>query len=117
MGIAARDLRVFHEKQAGYLIPLEKMNFYNLFETDKYDQAQIVNEQFLLLKNTPKLEVFVNKWSELESKCSNEDGMAYAEGLEIGMSALEAGMNFHILNTIGDVFTFFSNKCNEYYEV
>ncbi len=116
-GLAGRDLRIFHEKQNRQLIPPQKLYLYNLYQTTQYDQAQIVNEQYLLLKNTDKIDIFVNSWENLERKCTENNGIAYAEGVEIGMAAVDAGIRFKISNIVGDMFWFFSNKQLTYFGV
>jgi hypothetical protein len=113
--LAGRDLRLFHEKQNRQLIPIQKLELYNLYNTTKYDQAQIVNEQYLLFRNSDKLDVFIESWEKLEKICSDNNGIAYAEGLEIGMSAIDANIKFKISNIVGDLFWFYSNKQLTYF--
>ncbi len=116
-GIAGRGRLLIHEKTGRTFLPMEKIVFYGLDKTEKYDQCQLVNEQYLIFKKTDKLNRFIAFWAALEKKCTEEKGMAYAEGLEIGMAALDAGIKFHIRQTLGDVFIFYSNKQQTFYEV
>lgn len=116
-GIAGRGRLLIDEKTGRTFLPKEKIIFYGLDQTDHYDSCQLVNEQYLVLKKTEKLDKFISSWAALEKKCTEEKGMAYAEGLEIGMAALDANMKFHIRQTLGDVFIFYSNKQQTFYEV
>lgn len=70
-----------------------KVPVYNLLDTTEFDEAHVPNEQFLVFRNNYKLKSFVSYWEELNQKCLDVDCWAFAEGLEIGMSAVKAGMN------------------------
>jgi len=67
---------------------------YNLNETSKYDNAHVCNEQFFILKNTNKLSVFVEAWKNRNQFCIDNNLWTFAEGVEIGMSVIDAGMTF-----------------------
>jgi len=69
-----------------------KVEPYGLLKTNFYDNAQVVNEQFLVFKNNQKLKVFVQKWKERNEFGVKNDIWAFAEGVEIGMSAVDAKM-------------------------
>jgi hypothetical protein len=79
----------------------DKVIDYDILEYDKWDDAHCVNEQFLLFKNSHKFKFFVMRWEQflwysIENKIRN-----YAEGFEIGVSALESGMKWHFSNAFG----------------
>jgi hypothetical protein len=116
-GMAGRGRHLIDEKLQRTFLPQEKIVFYGLDKTDKYDQCQIVNEQYLIFQKNDKIGKFITAWAELERKCTADKGMAYAEGLEIGMAALDAGIKFHIKQTLGGAFIFYSNKQRTFYEV
>lgn len=65
---------------------------YELDKTTKYDDADVCNEQCLVFKNNTKLKTFVNSWEGLCKKCHEMSIWPFAEGVEIGMSTVEAGM-------------------------
>lgn len=69
-----------------------KIHPYNLLETTKYDHADVCNEQFLIFKNNHKLNTFVDAWSEKNRFCIANNVWTFAEGVEIGMSAVDAEM-------------------------
>lgn len=69
-----------------------KIEPYGLLKTNFYDNAQVVNEQFLIFKNNDKLKVFVQKWKERNDFGVKHNIWAFAEGVEIGMSAVDAKM-------------------------
>jgi hypothetical protein len=69
-----------------------KIEPYGLLKTNFYDDAQVVNEQFLIFKNNEKLKIFVQKWKERNEFGVEQDIWAFAEGVEIGMSAVDAKM-------------------------
>lgn len=88
-----------------------KVEPYGLLNTTRYDKAQVVNEQFLVFKNSPKLKTFVNKWKERNEFGVKNDIWAFAEGVEIGMSAVDANMNmdWKKMYELKDFFSFVSN--------
>lgn len=116
-GIAGRGRRLIDEKKERTFLPKEKIEFYGLDKTDKYDNCQVINEQYIILRKTDKINKFIDAWSILEKKCTAEKGMAYAEGLEIGMAALDSNIKFHICSTLGDAFIFYTNKSKQFYEI
>ena len=89
----------------------QKLIDYDMLEYDKWDEAHCVNEQFMLFKNSYKFRFFVQRWEQflwysIENKIRN-----YAEGFEIGISALEAGMKWHFNNA----FNHFLQQCFQFY--
>lgn len=70
-----------------------KRDFYDLLNTNLYDKGQVVNEQFLIFKNSNKIKKFIDEWEKLEKIASDGDLWAFAEGVEIGMSSCVADLN------------------------
>ena len=88
-----------------------KLEPYGLLKTNKYDKGQVVNEQFMIFKNNHKLKTFVNKWKERNDFGVKNNIWAFAEGLEIGMSAIDANMNmdWKKMFELKDFFSFIAN--------
>jgi hypothetical protein len=88
-----------------------KVEPYGLLKTNFYDKAQVVNEQFLVFKNNEKLKVFVGKWKERNEFGIKNNIWAFAEGVEIGMSAVDAKMNmdWKKMYELKDFFSFVAN--------
>jgi hypothetical protein len=70
----------------------EKFDFYDCWEYEKWDDGQVVNEQFLVFKNGPKYRFFTQRWEQFLWYCIMNDIRSYPDGFEIGISALEADM-------------------------
>ena len=87
-----------------------KIEPYGLMHTDKYDKAHVCNEQFMVFKNNSRLKDFVSFWSSRNQFCIDKNVWTFAEGVEIGMSAIDAGLSSQ--------YTFFSqmNNCFEFYD-
>ena len=69
-----------------------KVDLYNLKNTNQYDNAHVVNEQFLVFKNNKKMPIFVDSWKKRNTICLENNIRPWAEGVEIGMSYTDAGM-------------------------
>jgi len=93
-----------------------KIDIYGLMSTDKYDHGHVPNEQFLVFRVTEKLKKFVDKWEELNKICIETKTNPFAEGLEIGMSAVESDMSWSwgYLNIMSECFSFMA-KNGQYY--
>lgn len=85
-----------------------KIHPYGLLNTTKYDSAHVCNEQFMIFKNNKKLEKFVESWSEKNQFCIENNVWTFAEGVEMGMSYIDANMLAQYTNfgTINDCFEF-----------
>ena len=83
---------------------------YGLDKTDKYDKGHVCNEQFIVIKNNDKVKTFIDFWEKLYWQSYNENIWPFAEGVEIGMSTIEANMNtdWQPLSLIRDCFFFHS---------
>jgi hypothetical protein len=91
-----------------------KIEPYKLMETDKYDSGHVCNEQFLVFKNNDKLKIFTDAWDNRDKFSVENNIWPFAEGLEIGMSSVDANMNFswngfHFLNSC---FMFYCVTCD-----
>lgn len=93
-----------------------KIEPYGLMNTNFYDEGQVVNEQFMIFKNNDKLKIFVDKWQERNTFGIEKDIWAFAEGLEIGMSAIDAKMNmdWKRMFELKGFFKFISNSGQTY---
>ena len=76
----------------------EKLRDYNVLEHDKWDDAHVVNEQFLVFKNSWKFRYFVSRWEQFLWYTVHNNIWNYAEGFEIGVSALESEMKSDFLS-------------------
>lgn len=87
-----------------------KIEPYGLNENDDYDNGHVCNEQFLAFKNNDKLKIFCEKWSERNKFSLDNNIWPFAEGLEIGMSSIDAKMEFTWdgLNIMNSCFLFYS---------
>jgi hypothetical protein len=90
-----------------------KIEPYKLMETDFYDRGHVCNEQFLAFKNNDKLKVFIDAWDKRDKFSVENNIWPFAEGLEIGMSSIDADMKFtwngfHFLNSC---FMFYCVSC------
>jgi hypothetical protein len=74
-----------------------KIPAYGLMETDRYDAGDVCNEQYMIFANNDKLSVFCANWMELFNKSQAENIWAFAEGVEIGMSTVVAGMKTSLI--------------------
>lgn len=89
----------------------QKIKDYNVLEHSLWDNAYVVNEQILLFANNWKFKLFAMKWEQflwysIANKIEN-----YAEGFEIGVSALESHMNWSewgVLIAMNECFNFYS---------
>ena len=88
-----------------------KMVDYHVFEHTKWDEAHVVNEQFLVFKNNWKFKFFVQRWEQFLWYSIANDIRNYPDGFEIGISALEAEMKYAYqgyFNLIQNCFSFYT---------
>ena len=86
---------------------MDKIYDYEILEYDKWDNAHCVNEQFLVFKNNYKFNFFVKRWEQFLWYTIANDIRNYADGFEIGISALEAGMSWEY----SGIFNNFLTEC------
>ena len=88
-----------------------KIEEYHVLEHDKWDNAHVVNEQFLVFRNTWKFRFFVNRWEQFLWYSIKNNIKNYPDGFEIGVSALEANMKWHF-----DSFRHLIPNCFEFHD-
>jgi hypothetical protein len=71
-----------------------KLYDYHVFEHSKWDEAHVVNEQFLVFKNNWKFRYFVRRWEEFLWYSIHNNIRNYPDGFDIGVSAMDADMNW-----------------------
>jgi hypothetical protein len=71
---------------------LEKIYDYGVDKHSLWDDAEVVNEQFLVFKNNVKLMIFTQKWEQMLWYSIANNIRNYPDGFEIGVSALESKM-------------------------
>ena len=105
-----------HEKRCLFE---DKVKRYNLLTHDKWDDAQVMNEQFIAVRNNNKLKFFCQRWEMFLHYSVYHNIDNYCEGLEMGVSALEAGMKLDLSgisgwgkNTIYQCFEFYDVSQN-----
>lgn len=84
-----------------------KLEDYCVFDHEKWDEAHVVNEQFLVFKNNKKLKFFTQRWEMFLWYSIANDISSYPDGFEIGVSALEAGMKYEYFG----YFNYYLNNC------
>jgi hypothetical protein len=91
-----------------------KLVDYDILEHNKWDEAHVVNEQFLVFKNNAKFRFFVQRWEMFLWYSIANDITNYAEGFEIGVSAHEADMKYafygYFNHYLTNCFTFFTKN-------
>lgn len=93
---------------------LNKIYDYDILDHDLYDEAHVVNEQVLVFKKSWKLKVFIQKWEQFLWYSIANGIRNYAEGFEIGISALESKMkwSWSLLPILNNCFYFFTKWTN-----
>lgn len=89
----------------------DKLYDYDVFGHTKWDEAHVVNEQFLVFKNNWKFRFFVQRWEQFLWYSIANDIRNYPDGFEIGISALEAEMKSAYqgyFNLIQNCFSFYT---------
>lgn len=87
-----------------------KIEPYGLDKTDKYDNGQVCNEQCFVFRNNEKMKPFCDSWEALNDKCHSLNIWPFAEGVEIGMSTIEANMkcDWWPMRLMGPCFYFYA---------
>jgi hypothetical protein len=89
----------------------DKINDYHVLEHTKWDEAHVVNEQFMVFRNSWKFRYFVRKWEEFLWYSIHNKIRNYPDGFDIGVSALEANMNWD-----WNSFRFYLPNCFEFHD-
>jgi hypothetical protein len=108
-------------KNTGGCLFSHKIKSYNILDwdvNDKLMESRLPSEHFLIFKyNKEKLDMFSNKWSELNSIMQSQNGGngSWGDGFEIGISAKYAGYDNMVDLHSGDLqnhfgFVFNGNK-------
>jgi hypothetical protein len=92
----------------------DKFYDYNCLENPLWDNAHVVNEQFLVFKNNWKLTLFEQKWEQMLWYSIANNIRNYPDGFEIGISALESGMNWNykLFSVLNNCFYFHAKYTN-----
>lgn len=87
----------------------EKLRDYNVLEHEVWDDAHVVNEQFLGFRNNWKFRLFVQKWESMLWYSIANNIRNYPDGFEIGVAALESKMswNWHMFVPLVECFYFY----------
>jgi hypothetical protein len=83
-----------HKKNMSNCFFDRKLYDYHVFEHTKWDNAHVVNEQFMIFKNNWKFRYFVRRWEEFLWYSIHNNIRNYPDGFDIGVSALEAEMKW-----------------------
>ena len=88
----------------------DKIYDYDILDHDLYDEAHVANEQILVFKKNWKLKVFIQKWEQMLWYSVANGIRNYAEGFEIGISALESKMKWSwtMLPILSNCFYFYT---------
>lgn len=100
-----------HKKNPQESFFKDKLYDYDVFTHDKWDEAHVVNEQFLVFRNNNKFKFFVQRWEQFLWYSIANDIRNYPDGFEIGISALEADMKYAyqgFFNLIQNCFSFYT---------
>ena len=100
-----------HKKDMSGCFFDRKMVDYHVFEHSKWDEAHVVNEQFMVFKNNWKFRYFVRRWEEFLWYSIHNNIRNYPDGFDIGVSALEAEMKWD-----WDSFRGFLPGCFEFHD-
>lgn len=92
----------------------EKFHDYNCLDNPLWDNAHVVNEQFLVFKNNWKLTLFEQKWEQMLWYSIANNIRNYPDGFEIGVSALESGMkwDYNLFSILNNCFYFYPKYSN-----
>jgi hypothetical protein len=95
-----------HKKDPNSFVK-NKLRQYGVNEHTKWDNANVMNEQFAVYRNNWKFRFYVRRWEQFLWYSITNDIGNFGEGLEMGICALESEMNiapvndvWHIINEI-----------------
>lgn len=88
---------------------MEKIIDYGVDKHNLWDEAEVVNEQFLVFKCNEKLMIFEQKWEQMLWYTIANNIRNYPDGFEIGVSALESKMKHSLspLRMLSNCFYFY----------
>lgn len=97
---------------------MDKIIKYNVMSHNKWDDAHVMNEQFMVFKYNWKFMYFVQRWEQFLWYSIKNNIINFAEGFEMGISALESDMNIasvsEICTLIRNCFYFFDSNGKKY---
>ena len=91
----------------------DKIYDYDILEYTGWDNAHVCNEQLLLFKNNYKFRYMAKRWEQFLHYTMYNDIRNYPDGFEIGVSALEAGMEHNwgaFQAFLGECFSFHTKE-------
>jgi hypothetical protein len=100
-----------HKKNINNCFFVDKLKDYHVFEHSKWDNAHVVNEQFMVFKNSWKFRYFIRRWEEFLWYSIHNNIRNYPDGFDIGVSALDSDMIWD-----WDSFRHFLPSCFEFYD-
>ena len=83
-----------HKKNMSNCFFDRKIIDFHVFEHTKWDNAHVVNEQFMVFRNNWKFRYFVRRWEEFLWYSIRNNIRNYPDGFDIGVSALDAEMKW-----------------------
>lgn len=96
----------------------DKLEKYDVNSHTKWDKAQVVNEQFAVYRYNWKFRYYVQRWEQFLWYSIKNDINNFAEGFEMGVSALEAEMNMASVVEVGglirNIFHFYNGNNTEF---
>jgi len=101
-----------HKRNMSQCFFQEKIHDYHVLEHDYWDDAHVFNEQFMVFRNNYKFRFFTNRWEQFLWWTIANDIRNYPDGFEIGISALEARMNYDYHNWKGYI-----SDCFKFYDI
>jgi len=92
----------------------QKLTHYYADRHTKWDEGYVMNEQFLIVKYNWKYIFFTIRWEQMLWYSIRHHIINFAEGFEMGISALEADMKMvsveEIKDMVHDIFYFFDHN-------
>jgi hypothetical protein len=91
-----------HKKDPNSFVK-HKLDYYGAHDHTKWDEANVVNEQFAVYRNNWKFRYYVRRWEQFLWYSIRNDIGNFGEGLEMGICALESEMNIEPVNNVWDI--------------
>jgi hypothetical protein len=81
----------------------EKIIDYGINEHTKWDNANVMNEQFVVYRNNWKFNFYIRRWEQFFWYSVKNNINNFAEGLEMGICALESEMKLAQVNEVSHI--------------
>jgi hypothetical protein len=91
-----------HKDDPDSLVKL-KMIDYGIYEHTKWDDANVMNEQFVVYRNNWKFNFYIQRWEQFFWYSVKNNINNFAEGLEMGICALESEMKLALVNEVSHI--------------